>query len=77
MGLSERLGRRWFELHILIAVVGFLILVYYDVIFELSHGVLRMFMSFFGMAMVVIGNMGIVTAILDNGRKKNVKKGKT
>lgn len=71
--LSERLAKRWCAIHILLVVAGFLILVYFDLILEVMHGSLKIFMSFIGIALVTIGNIGLIINILDHKNSKRRK----
>lgn len=73
--LSERLAKRWCAIHVLLVVAGFLILIYFDSILEMTHGALNIFISFMGLILVAIGNMGLVMNIVDH--RKGGRMGKT
>ncbi len=49
-------------------IVGMFIIIFFDPIVELSHNVLRMFISFIGMTLIVVGNMGVIINIVDHRR---------
>ena len=69
MKFSERLAKNWCAIHILLVVAGFLILIYFDSILEMTHGSLNIFISFMGIALVAIGNMGLIMNIVDHKKK--------
>ena len=54
-------------------VVGFVIVISFDPIIQVTHSVLKMFMSFLGIVLIVVGNMGVIIDILDHRKKQ--KKG--
>jgi hypothetical protein len=64
------LGRNWFLLNVVMIAIGFMIVIYFDPLVELTHNVLKMFISFLGMIFIVVGNMGLMVAMVDHHRKK-------
>lgn len=59
-------AKHWCIIHVLMIVAGMFIIVFFDPIAELSRNVLRMFISFIGMILVVVGNIGVIMNIVDH-----------
>jgi hypothetical protein len=61
-------AKHWCIIHVLMIIAGISIIVFYDPIIELTHGVLKIFISFMGMILVAVGNMGVIINIVDHRR---------
>ncbi len=69
----KKLGANWTLINIIMIVIGFIIIIYFDPIIEITHNILKMFISFVGMILIMVGNLGLGITILDHYRISNKK----
>lgn len=75
MNVVKKLGANWTLINMIMIIIGFIIIIYFDPIIEITHNILKMFISFLGMILIAVGNVGLCMTIIDNyriGKKKKV-----